>query len=115
MLPGISFIAVGGESKSPRKVHLAIVEEAERIAREGVDEALWQQVQKSTYGSLLRGLNSFEGTAVSLTEGAFHSYDYFRFPEIFETIDREDLRRFLAAFVTPDRAAISIIHPKAES
>lgn len=115
LLPGISFIAVGGESKSPRKVHLAIVEEAERIAREGVDEALWQQVQKSTYGSLLRGLNSFEGTAISLTEGAFHGYDYFRFPEIFETIDREDLRRFLAAFVTPDRAAISIIHPKAES
>ena len=115
LLPGISFIAVGGESQSPRKVHLALMEEAERIAKEGVDETLWQQTRRATYGSLLRGLNSFEGIAVSMAEGAFRGYDYFRFPEIFETIGREDLQRFLAAFVTPDRATISIIHPKAES
>ena len=92
-----------------------MMEEAERIAKEGVDETLWQQTRRATYGSLLRGLNSFEGIAISMAEGAFRGYDYFRFPEIFETIGREDLQRFLAAFVTPDRATISIIHPKAES
>lgn len=115
LLPGISFVVVGGESQSPRKVHLAIVEEAERLSREGVDETLYQQIRKATYGSLLRGLNSFEGIAVGMAEAAFHGYDYYRFPEIFETITKADVEKFLADYVIPDRATISIIHPKAES
>lgn len=115
LLPGISFVVVGGESQSPRKVHLAIVEEAERIAREGVDEALYQQTRKATYGSMLRALNSFESIAVGCVEGLFRGCDYFRFPEMFETITKEDIEHFLAEYVVPDRASISIIHPKAES
>ena len=115
ILPGISFVVTGGESQSPRKVHLAIVEEAERIAREGVDETLYQQVRKATYGSLLRGLNSFEGIAVGCVESIFHGCDYFRFPETFETITKADIEAFISEFIVPDRATISIVHPKAES
>ena len=111
-----AFLYRGGRREpEPAQGTPALMEEAERIAKEGVDETLWQQTRRATYGSLLRGLNSFEGIAISMAEGAFRGYDYFRFPEIFETIGREDLQRFLAAFVTPDRATISIIHPKAES
>ena len=115
ILPGISFVVVGGESQSPRKVHLAIVEEAERIAREGVGEDLWQQVRRATYGSLLRGLNSFESIAVGMAEGTFREYDYFRFPEVFDTITKQDIEQFITGYVTPDRATISIVHPKEES
>ena len=115
ILPGISFIVVGGESESPRKVHLAIVEEAERIAREGVDDGLWQQIRKATYGSLLRGLNSYESIAVGMAEGTFREYDYFRFPEVFDTITKQDIEEFITGYVTPDRATISIVHPKEES
>ena len=115
ILPGISFVVTGGESQSPRKVHLAIVEEAERISREGVDETLYQQVRRATYGSLLRGLNSFEGIAVGCVESTFHGCDYFRFPEAFETITKADIEAFISEFIVPDRATISIVHPKAES
>ncbi len=112
ILPGISYVVTGGKSLSPRKVHLAIVEEAERLAREGVDEGLYQQVRKATYGSLLRGLNSFESIAVGCAESVFHGCDYFRFPEVFETITKADLEQFIAEYIVPDRATISIVHPK---
>lgn len=115
LLPGIAFVCVGGESQSPRKVHLAIVEEAERIAREGVDETLFQQVRKTMYGGMLRGLNSLEGIAIETAEACFHGYDSFRFPEIFDTITKADIEQFIGTYITPDRATISIIHPKAES
>lgn len=112
ILPGISYVVAGGKSESPRQVHLAIVEEAERLAREGVEESLYQQVRKAAYGSLLRGLNSFESIAVGCAEGVFHGCDHFRFPEVFETITKADLEQFIAEYIVPDRATISIVHPK---
>mgnify|MGYP004527404701 FL=1 len=115
ILPGISFVMAGGESQSPRQVHLAIVEEAERIAREGVEEALYQQVRRATYGSLLRGLNSFEGIAVGSVESAFRGEDYFRFPEAFDSITKADIEAFIRTYIVPDRATISIVHPKEQN
>ena len=82
---------------------------------EGVGEALWRQTRRATYGSFLRGLNSLENIAVAMAERTFRGCDYFRFPEIFDTITKQDVERFIADYVTPDRATISIIHPKAES
>ena len=115
LLPGISFVVTGGESKSPRKVHLAIMEEAERLNREGVSDQLWQQIRRATYGGLLRGLNSFESIAVGVVESAFRGYDYFRFPEIFASIEKVDVEQFISENITPDRATISMIHPKQKS
>lgn len=115
LLPGISFILVGGESSAPLEVHQAILDEAARIAREGVDEALYEQTRRVTYGSLLRGMNSFESIAVGSVESSFHGCDYFGFPEVFETITKADIMQFITESVTPERATISMILPKEES
>ena len=37
----------------------AILDEAQRLAREGVDEAFYQQLRRASFGSTLRALNSF--------------------------------------------------------
>ena len=89
-----------------------IQKEAERLAREGVDEAFYQQVRRAAFGSNLRGLNSFENIAVSLTEGYFYGYDPFRFPQVFDSITREDVAAFLRENVTADRAVLSEIVPR---
>ena len=67
---------------------------------------------RSAFGSSLRGLNSFENIAVSLTEGDFHGYDPFRFPQVFDSITREDIEAFLRENITPERAVLSEIVPK---
>ena len=55
------------------------------------------------------GLNSFENIAVTLTEGYFHGYDPFRFPQVFDSITKEDVAAFLRRNLTAERAVLSEI------
>ena len=87
-------------------------EEAERLAAEGIDEDYYQRVRRASFGSNLRGLNSFENIAVTLTEGYFHGYDPFRFPQVFDSITKEDVAAFLRDNLTADRAVLSEIVPR---
>ena len=112
MLPGTAYLYAGGDSKDARKVAEEIQKEADRLAREGIDEAFYQQVRRASFGSNLRGLNSFENIAVSLTEGYFHGYDPFRFPQVFDSITRDDVAVFLRDNLREDRRVLSEITPK---
>ena len=112
LLPGAAYLYAGGESKDPRAVAAALQEEADRLVREGVDDGLFQRTLRANFGSSLRGLNSFENIAVSLTEGCFGGYDPFRFPQVFDSIRQEDVLEFLQDNVTPERSAFSEIVPK---
>ena len=69
-------------------------------------------MRRASFGSNLRGLNSFENIAVTLTEGYFHGYDPFRFPQVFDSITKEDIEAFLRENITPERAVLSEIVPK---
>lgn len=112
-LPGIAYLYAGGDSRDPAAVSAAILEEAVRLCREGIPEDFYQRVRRVTFGENLRSLNSFESIAVSCTYGCFHGYDPFRFPEIFDSITRTDVERFLRENVQADRAAMSLILPRA--
>lgn len=111
-LPGVAMLYAGGDSRDARKVAAEICGEARRLAEEGIDEDFYQQVRRAAFGGQLRGLNSFENIAVSLTEGYFHGYDPLRFPQVFETITKDDVAAFLRENVTEERAVLSEIVPK---
>ena len=89
-----------------------VAEEAGRIGREGIDGKLWERMKKGVYGGKVRGLNSFENIAVTLTEGYFHGYDPFRFPQVFDSITKEDVAAFLRRNLTAERAVLSEIVPR---
>ncbi len=112
MMPGAAYLYAGGDSKDARAVAAEIQKEAEHLVCEGVGEAFYQQVRRSAFGANLRGLNSFENIAVSLTEGYFHGYDPFRFPQVFDSITKEDIIAFLRDNIVEDRAVLSEIVPK---
>ncbi|WP_295582113.1 EF-P 5-aminopentanol modification-associated protein YfmH [uncultured Oscillibacter sp.] len=112
MMPGVAYLYAGGDSKDAPAVAEEIRKEAARLAAEGVDEAFYQRVRRASFGGNLRGLNSFENIAVSLTEGHFHGYDPFRFPQVFDSITKEDVEAFLRDNITGDRAVLSEIVPK---
>ena len=109
----MAYLYVGGDTNAPHAVHAAVTEEAQRLAREGIDEDLYQRIRRAAYGQMVRGLNSFETIAISQAEGVFHGYDYFSFPEVFASITKADLEDFLRRNVTAERSAISLITPKA--
>ena len=112
MMPGIAYLYAGGDSKDARAVTAAIQKEAERLVREGIDEDFYQRIRKASFGANLRGLNSFENIAVSLSEGYFHDYDPFRFPQVFDSITKSDVEAFLRDNILPERMVLSEITPK---
>ena len=112
LMPGAAYLYAGGESKEPRAVAAGLQKEADRLVREGVDGDFFQRTLRASFGSNLRGLNSFENIAVSLTEGRFGGFDPFRFPEVFDAVTQEDVLRFLRENVTAERSALSEIVPK---
>lgn len=111
---GCAFLCAGGESKDPKKVYDELMAEAERLGREGIDEALWRRLKKAAYGNRVRQLNSFQSQCVDQAEGYFAGYDYLTFPELFDSIERGDAEQFLTRFATKERTALSIVWPKGE-
>ena len=112
MMPGVAYLYAGGDSRDARTVAGEIYREAERLAAEGIDEDFYQQVRRAAFGEQLRGLNSFENIAVSLTEGYFRGYDPFRFPQVFDSITKDGILAFLRENLREERAVLSEIVPK---
>ena len=113
MLPGIAYLYAGGDSKDAETVAGEIQKEADRLAREGIDEAFYQQVRRAAFGGMLRNLNSFENIAVTLTEGYFHGFDACRFPQVFDQITKADIQAFIRENLTAAHTVLSEILPRA--
>ena len=111
-LPGVAVLCAGGESEQPQQVSDAILGEAQRLAREGIDPDFFEQIRRASFGATLRALNSFENIAISMADGYFRGFDALRFPEAYASIEKADVERFLRKNLTDSRRAISIIEPK---
>ena len=113
-LPGAAYLYAGGEGRDPEAVAQAILDEAARLAREGVDETYYQQIRRANFGASLRALNSFENIAIGMADGYFRGFDPYRFPELYDTITKADVESFLRENVVEERRATSILVPKSE-
>lgn len=110
--PGAAFLCAGGESREPEAVRAAVLEEAGRLAREGVDEALFRRLKKAAYGYMVRSLNSFENICVSQAMAYFNGYEYLTFPECFETITKADVEECIRRAVTREKSTLAVVTPK---
>ena len=111
ILPDASYLYVGGDARDPRRVFDEITRQAEKLGQEGIDEDFYQQIRRASCGGMIRSLNSFENIAVSMAEGHFRGFDYYRFPEVFESITKADVEAFLRENISRERAALSLIEP----
>ena len=112
LLPGVSYVYAGGDSNDPHAVVQAILDEAQRLVSEGVDEDYYQRLRRANFGTALKALNSFESIAVSMAEGCFDGYDPYLFPEVYDSITSRDLLDFIRENICESRMALSIIDPK---
>ena len=112
MMPGVAYLYAGGDSNDPAAVMEAILEEAQRLTREGLDPDYWQRMKRGNFGASLKGLNSFDSIAISLVEGCFQHFDPLRFPEIYDSITPQDVLDFIREHICRSRAALSVIYPK---
>lgn len=110
--PGAAFLCAGGESRDPEAVRAAILQEAGRIDREGVDAELFQRLKKAAYGYMVRSLNSFENICVSQSMAFFSGYEYLTFPQCFETITKTDVEECIRRTVTLEKSTLAVVKPK---
>lgn len=108
----LSMLCLGGDSDNPQAVLDAVLGEAQRVVKEGVDEELFLRLKRSAVGRRIRGLDSFEGLCYRLALSDFDGYDYFTFPALYESITAEDVRQLIAREITPEQAVLSVILPK---
>ena len=111
IISGTAMLYAGGDSRDPKAVRDAVMEEARRIVKEGVDSDRFQKILRGNYGEAIRGFNSFENIAMLLTEGCFRGYDAYGFASLYSTLTEEDVRRFIEENLTEERCALSMILP----
>ena len=112
MLPGASYVYVGGDVADPRRIFDEITRQARAMGERGIGEDFYQQVRRAAFGGMIRSLNSFENIAISMAEGYFRGFDYYRFPEVFDTVRKSDVEAFLRENLARERAALSIVWPR---
>ena len=107
-MPNLSF---AGDSDEPETIMEEILAEARRIAEEGVDPELFEQVRRASLGQRIRGLDSFDGICYRLSAGFFDGCDYLLFPDAYEKITPDDVRKFIDEFAVRKRSVLSLIRP----
>ena len=110
-LDGCSMLLCGGDSDEPDTVCDAILAEAERIAREGVDETDFLRMKRSALGRRIRELDSFDSTCFRLCAYHMSGVDYFCFPEVYRQVEAWEIQQFLAETVRLGRGAVATLYP----
>ena len=111
---GMALLTASGDSDYPEKVKAAILEEAQRLLAEGIDEKDFLRMKRSALGRRIRDLDGFSGTIFRVCAYFFSKYDYFDFPAAYKKVTAQDLLDFIRETVTEEGCSMSIVYPKEE-
>lgn len=111
---GMAVLTASGDSDDPASVRDAILARAKVLSETEIPEEDFLRIKRSTLGSRLRGLDSFDSVCFRICAYHFSGFDYFRFPEIYESVKAEDVQEYIRQMVTPERCSLSVIEPKEE-
>ena len=110
-LDGCSMLLCGGDSDEPENVRDAILAEAARIAREGLDEADFLRMKRSALGRRIRELDSFDSVCFRICAYHLSGVDYFSFPGVYREVESKEIQEFLGRVACGDRCAMSVLFP----
>ena len=108
---GTATALIGGETRDPERVLREVLDAAEQAAQHGLDADRFRRVMRAGYGGRVRALSSFYDLCGSLFAADFGGYNALDAFAVSETVTAEDLRAFLAEYLTPEKAAMSVITP----
>ncbi len=110
-MDGMAQITMGGEGWKGKIVLREICKKAEELAREGIPEEDFLRLKRSAMGQRIRGLDKFDATNFRICAYYFSNLDYFRFPEAYQQVTREEVQEFIRRVFVPERATLSVILP----
>ena len=110
-IDGCAMLMCSGDSEEPCAVRDAILAQAAKLAEEGIPEKNFLRMKRSALGRRIRSLDSFDATCFRVCAYHFSDFDYFRFPEVYRSIEAEEICSFLSRVVREERCSLSVIHP----
>ena len=113
-IDGMAMLLCSGDSDDPETIRQLVLEEAEVIAREGVDQEAFLRMKRSAFGRRVRDLDSFDSTCFRLCAYKLTDFDYFEFPRIYEQVEMGEIQEFLRRVVQQSRCALSVVDPLKE-
>ena len=98
-----------GESNEPLKVRDKIIEEIERIKKDGIDTDRFEIIKKSMYGSLVYEFNNVEACVNNLVAAGLLNIDLFDITEKLAGITEQDIYDRVDVLFDTERVSVSII------
>ena len=112
-IDGCAMLMCSGDSENAGAVRDAVLEQAKKIAKEGIPEKNFLRMKRSALGRRIRSLDSFDATCFRVSAYHFSGFDYFRFPEVYRSIEASEIQDFLNRVVQQERCSLSVINPLA--
>lgn len=106
---GFFSIIIGGESDDPDAVRTSVVNEVDRIVREGIDEQIFNRIKKALYGSLVRQLNNVSAFANVMINAHMAGGRPYDFIDTVSDLTSAEVLEFIRTELRPDRLVLSII------
>ncbi len=114
VLDGCCCFLFTGETSQPEQVRTMLLEEIQRLRREGVDEEIFTLCKNQTYGEMLQDLENIEDSATALAGSFFRGRALTEEIEALASVTKEEVDQALQTMLQPDRSATVIIWPKEE-
>ena len=103
-----------GESSEPDAVREALEQEIQRVAAEGLDEAVFRRSKKALYGKYIRRSSDASGVCRMQAEAVFSGAMAFDFAEVFQNITKQEVAARVQAWAQPNRMAMAVVAPQTE-
>ena len=114
VLDGCCCFLFTGETEQPEKVRGMLLEEIERLRKEGVDEELFTLCKNQSYGEMLQDLENIEDSATALAGSFFRKRSLTEEIEALASVTRQEVDEALQTMLRPERSSTVIIWPKQE-
>ena len=101
----------GGESRDPQRVYDELLDEVERIGKEGFDAAYFERGKRASLGARLRGFEDFDSVCLASFEADRFGCCVFDAPAVLASVTAEECRDFLVRVLSRERTALSVINP----
>ena len=106
------FASLSGISKDPRKLYEELCAGLERFAVSGFTDADFERTKKAIYADLVFSFESSESVSESVVSFFFENDDYFEYPLVIASTDKEFTEDIFKKVFIPQNTCISIIYPK---
>ena len=109
--PDYGFTSLDGESKDPQKVYDTIIEELDKVRKNGLCEADYERAKKVIWGRYVRTHNDIEDLATTFMQYLFMGVDYFNYYDVYNSVTFEDIKNRFNNHFSAENSALSVVKP----